>query len=181
MRECYKIGLVFQKPVFFEWKSVLENVALPAMISGRSDAITQASRYLGEFHLDSASGSFPHELSGGMLARAALARALVIEQNRRFFQSEEEVPQCVITMGVGTILEAQRILLLASGEKKTRAVTDAIEGHITASRTGSALQLHKDVTVVVVLDKDAGRWLSNAEYYRRVSETTSKVTPGRLW
>jgi glucosamine-6-phosphate deaminase len=115
----------------------------------------------------------------GSRTRVKTLTTETMEQNRRFFQSEDEVPQCVITMGVGTILEAQRILLLASGEKKTRAVTDAIEGPITASRTGSALQLHKDVTVV--LDKAAGQRLSNAEYYRRVLETTSKVTPGRLW
>jgi len=79
MRQNHRIGLVFQKPVFFEWKSVLENVALAAEISGKDDALEQAGRYLVDFDLDGFASAFPHELSGGMLSRAALARALVHE------------------------------------------------------------------------------------------------------
>jgi NitT/TauT family transport system ATP-binding protein len=79
VREGHRIGLVFQKPVFFEWKTVLANVALAAEISGKEGANNQASRYLKEFHSDGFASAFPHELSGGMLSRAALARAFVHE------------------------------------------------------------------------------------------------------
>ncbi len=114
----------------------------------------------------------------GSRTRVKTLSTETMEQNRRFFSSEE-VPQCAITMGIGTILESRRILLLASGESKTRAVAAAIEGPITASMSGSALQLHRDVTFI--LDKEAAKWLANAKYYKRVMETTSQITPDRLW
>lgn len=77
VRDRHKIGLVFQKPVFFEWRSVLENVALAAELAGKRSPMQQASHYLSAFHLNGFASAFPHELSGGMLSRAALARALV--------------------------------------------------------------------------------------------------------
>ena len=77
MRDRHRIGLVFQKPIFFEWKSVLGNVALAAELAGTSSPLEEASRHLTALHLDGFASAFPHELSGGMLSRAALARALV--------------------------------------------------------------------------------------------------------
>ena len=82
-------------------------------------------------------------------------------------------------MGIGTILEARRIMLLASGSAKAKAVAKAIEGPITASVSASALQLHPDVTFLV--DEDAATELAQADYYRRVMEMTAKLTPERLW
>jgi glucosamine-6-phosphate deaminase len=102
-----------------------------------------------------------------------------LEDNRRFFGPNEEIPQCAITMGIGTILESRRILLLASGSSKTKAVAKAIEGPISASVTASALQLHRDVTVL--LDEEAASELAQKEYYKRVMEMASRITPGRLW
>ncbi len=101
-----------------------------------------------------------------------------IEDNRKFFAAGEEIPQCAITMGIGTILEAKRILLLASGAPKAAAIAKAIEGPLTASVTASALQLHGDVTFIV--DQDAGAQLKQQEYYRRVLEMTAILTPERL-
>jgi len=100
------------------------------------------------------------------------------DDNRKFFGPGEEIPQCAITMGIGTILEAKRILLLASGSSKAAAIAQAIEGPVTASVTASALQLHPDVTFIV--DQPAGSLLKQQEYYRRVLEMTAILTPERL-
>lgn len=75
------------------------------------------------------------------------------QDNARFFDSIEEVPTRCITQGVGTILSARRILLIAYGSQKADAVAAALEGPVTSSLPGSALQLHPDVTVI--LDDDA--------------------------
>src|SRR5947209_8319313 len=63
-----------------------------------------------------------------------------IDDNARFFKDRAEVPIYAITMGVGTILEARKLLLLASGRKKADAVAAAVEGPITSMVTASALQ-----------------------------------------
>ncbi len=102
-----------------------------------------------------------------------------IAANRRLFKPEDTMPDCAITMGIGTILQARRLLLLASGKGKDRAVAKAVEGPITASTTASALQLHPDATVL--LDRAAAGRLRNRAYYRRVFKMTAKLTPNRLW
>lgn len=101
-----------------------------------------------------------------------------IEDNRKAFGVGEEVPECAVTMGIGTILEARRILILATGAAKAEAVERAIEGPITASVTASCLQLHPDVTFVI--DEDAASRLKQRDYYRRVMEMTARLTPKRL-
>lgn len=84
--------------------------------------------------------------------------------NARFFASAEEVPRHVLTQGVGTILEARHLVLLAFGAAKAEAVARAVEGPVTAMVPGSALQLHPHATVVV--DEPAAARLSHAAYYR---------------
>jgi glucosamine-6-phosphate deaminase len=101
-----------------------------------------------------------------------------IEDNRKFFAPEEEIPQSAITMGIGTILDARKILILANGESKAGAVARAIEGPITASVTASCLQLHPDVTFLI--DEAAASQLTQKEYYRRVMRMTALLTPDRL-
>jgi len=86
-----------------------------------------------------------------------------IEDNARFFERREDVPIYAITMGVGTILEARRIILVASGTHKARAVAQTVEGPVTSMVTASALQLHRDVTVFV--DDDAASALQMSDYY----------------
>jgi glucosamine-6-phosphate deaminase len=114
----------------------------------------------------------------GSRTRLKVLSKETIEDNRKFFAAEEEIPQCAITMGIGTILEAKRILLLASGSSKASAIAKAIEGPVTASVTASALQLHSDVTFIV--DREAGAQLKQQEYYQRVLEMTAILTPERL-
>ena len=72
-----------------------------------------------------------------------------IEANARFFESIDEVPTTAISMGIGTILEAKRILLLAFGEEKAEAVSRALNGPITEDHPASLLRLHDNVTFVV--------------------------------
>jgi glucosamine-6-phosphate deaminase len=86
-----------------------------------------------------------------------------IDDNARFFESREQVPVYAITMGVGTILEARKILLLANGKKKAEAVAAAVEGPVTSMITASALQMHPDATVYV--DGEAAGKLKMREYY----------------
>ena len=75
-----------------------------------------------------------------------------IQDNSRFFDKIEDVPTEAITMGIGTILDAESILLFASGENKTDALAASLEGPICAKVPASALQLHPDVTFVVTED-----------------------------
>lgn len=86
--------------------------------------------------------------------------------NARFFGSEDAVPHHVITMGIGTILDARHCVLLAFGKNKARAIAEAVEGPITSMNPASALQLHPKVTVF--LDPDAASKLKLTEYYRWV-------------
>ena len=86
-----------------------------------------------------------------------------IDDNDRFFKEGEKVPTYAITMGVGTILEAEKIMLLADGEAKAEAVAGAIEGPVTSMNTASALQLHDHV--IFYLDKAAAGKLKMREYF----------------
>jgi glucosamine-6-phosphate deaminase len=86
------------------------------------------------------------------------------EDNARFFDSIDDVPKHCITQGLGTILRARHVVLLAFGEGKAQAVAGAVEGPLTASLPGSAIQLHPHATVV--LDEAAASRLVHADYYR---------------
>lgn len=90
------------------------------------------------------------------------------KDNARFFGSEDKVPHHVITMGIGTILEARHCVLLAFGRNKARAVAEAVEGPVTSMNPASALQLHPKVTVF--LDEDAASELKLKDYYRWVCD-----------
>ena len=107
----------------------------------------------------------------------ALSRE-TLDDNAKFFRPGEERPRCAITMGIGTILEARKILLLATGDSKATAISKSVEGPITCAVSASALQLHPDVTFL--LDEPAAAQLTQRDYYRRVLEMTALLTPDRL-
>ncbi|MFJ6653075.1 glucosamine-6-phosphate deaminase [Microbacterium sp. NPDC091313] len=86
------------------------------------------------------------------------------EDNARFFSSPDDVPRHCITQGLGTILDARHLVLLAFGAGKAAAIAGAVEGPVTASLPASAIQLHPHVTVVV--DEAAAADLRFADYYR---------------
>ena len=71
-----------------------------------------------------------------------------IEANKRFFASADDVPRQAYTMGIGTIMRAKKILVVASGEDKAEIVAKAFFGDVTPSVPASILQMHPDVTVV---------------------------------
>jgi len=84
--------------------------------------------------------------------------------NARFFDSPDQVPMHCVTQGLGTIMRARHLVLLAFGSAKADAVAGAVEGPLTASLPGSAIQLHPRVTVIV--DEAAASSLRFADYYR---------------
>ena len=71
-----------------------------------------------------------------------------IEANKRFFASIDDVPRQAYTMGIGTIMNARKILIIVSGEDKSEIVRDAFFGPITPQVPASILQLHPDVSLV---------------------------------
>ncbi len=71
-----------------------------------------------------------------------------IDANARFFASADDVPKQALTMGIGTIMKARKILIVASGADKADAVRRAFAGPITPDMPASILQLHPDVTLV---------------------------------
>lgn len=81
-----------------------------------------------------------------------------IKANRRFFDSEDQVPRKALSMGIGTIMEARSILMIALGEGKAEVVQKMVEGDIDPQVPASILRAHKDVTVL--LDRAAASKLS---------------------
>jgi glucosamine-6-phosphate deaminase len=91
-----------------------------------------------------------------------------VAQNADFFGGPANVPRRAITMGVGTILECRRCILLATGADKAGVIAKAVEGPITSMISATALQLHPRCTVVV--DEAAAGQLKAADYYRWIFE-----------
>ena len=100
------------------------------------------------------------------LTRVKTLTAQTRADNARFFDHPDEVPTHTITQGIGTILRAGHLVLLAFGATKADAVAAAVEGPVRAMVPGSCIQLHRHVTVVV--DEAAATGLEHADYYRWV-------------
>ncbi len=71
-----------------------------------------------------------------------------VKANARFFESEDQVPKQAVTMGMVSIMQAKKILLIANGKKKAEVIKKAFEGPITPEIPASILQLHPDLTVI---------------------------------
>lgn len=85
--------------------------------------------------------------------------------NSRFFEHDEyDVPRHVVTQGLGTILEARHLLMIATGDGKAEPIARAVEGPLAAMCPASVLQLHPHATVVI--DEAAATGLQLADYYR---------------
>ena len=115
---------------------------------------------------------------GSSLASRTRVKTLArptIEDNSRFFDRPEQVPEFAITMGVGTILEARKIILLATGENKAGPIAQAIEGPITSMCSASALQMHEHVLMIV--DRAAASQLEQVAYYEWVQKKRSDAPP----
>ena len=72
-----------------------------------------------------------------------------IADNSRFFDDIKDVPTKAVTMGIGSIMQAKRILIIALGEHKAKAIKQLIDGNVTPSCPASVLQFHTDVTLML--------------------------------
>ena len=84
--------------------------------------------------------------------------------NARFFATADEVPTHCITQGLGTIMDARSVVLVAQGEAKAAAIAAAVEGPVSSMVPASVLQYHEHATVIV--DEQAASQLTLGDYYR---------------
>lgn len=99
----------------------------------------------------------------GSLTRIKTLTERTRQDNARFFEDNIDlVPKYAVTMGIGTILKARKVVLLATGESKAAAVAAALEGPVTSMCPASALQLHRYATFVI--DKAAAGKLTLETY-----------------
>lgn len=114
-----------------------------------------------------ANGHIGFNEPGSSLASPTRIKALTRqtrEDNARFFDLIDDVPRHCITQGLGTILKARHLILLAFGEGKADAVAAALEGAVSTSTPGSVVQMHPRVTAII--DEAAASRLRFADYYR---------------
>ncbi|MBR2426636.1 MAG: glucosamine-6-phosphate deaminase [Lentisphaeria bacterium] len=95
--------------------------------------------------------------------RAVTLTQTTYGQNSPLFDNPEDMPMQAVTMGVGTILEAKRLVFLATMKEKADIVAKAIEGPVTSMISATAMQMHEDV--VCILDKDAASKLEGLKEY----------------
>ncbi|MDH5617267.1 MAG: glucosamine-6-phosphate deaminase [Gammaproteobacteria bacterium] len=109
----------------------------------------------------------------GSRTRVKTLTARTIADNARFFGKDEYQPHLSITMGIGTILDAKNVVLLATGESKAAAVRNTIEGPISANCPASALQLHPATTIIV--DQAAAAALDDPEFFKHIERENQKL------
>ena len=102
---------------------------------------------------------------------------VTVAQNASLFADPSKMPRRAITMGVGTILEARRVVLLATGAGKAEIIAKAVEGPITSMISATALQMHPRCTVIV--DEAAAAKLQGVDYYRWIFENEPEWEPYR--
>ncbi len=152
---------------------------------GSCDLYEQAIRDAGGIDLQilgiGSDGHIAFNEPGSSLASRTRIKALAsetIRDNARFFESEADVPRLAITVGIGTILEARRCLLLGTGSAKASSICAMVEGPVTAQVPASVLQLHRDVLVLV--DQAAGEQLQRRAYYEEVERVRQLLDAGEL-
>lgn len=145
---------------FFKHINILpENTCLPDGLA--TDSAAECSRYnrhihqLGGVDLQllglGLNGHIGFNEPGGAFEKETHLVSLTqstIDANSRFFDRPEDVPKYAYTMGIKSIMQARRILLVACGESKAQILYDIIHGPITPAIPASVLQLHNDVTIV---------------------------------
>ncbi|MEZ9594120.1 glucosamine-6-phosphate deaminase [Shewanella sp. 10N.261.52.F9] len=97
-----------------------------------------------------------------------------LADNSRLFTQDEVQPTMAMTMGIATILEANHVLLMATGENKASAVKQMITGPLNAMCPASALQLHQHA--VIIIDKAAASELTEQDYFLWADKEQRKVT-----
>jgi glucosamine-6-phosphate deaminase len=109
--------------------------------------------------------------------RAKALTPKTVEQNAPLFDNPEDMPRRAITMGVGTILDARRCIMLVTGKTKSEIIAKAVEGPVTSMISATALQLHPKATVVV--DEPASAHLQQNEYYQWLFDNEPEWEPYR--
>ena len=97
-----------------------------------------------------------------------------IKNNSRFFSDKEFQPQMALTMGIETIMEAKRVLLIATGHNKRQAIKDLIEGPLSAMCPASILQQHPQA--LIIIDKTGASKLAMTDYYLHVEKLQQTAT-----
>jgi glucosamine-6-phosphate deaminase len=140
---------------------------LPAACASYEDAIRQAGGVDLQILGIGTDGHIAFNEPGSSLASRTRIKTLTSQtrrDNARFFGGNvDAVPRHCLTQGIGTILEARHIVLVASGRGKAEAVHQLVEGPVSAMWPATALQLHPHVTVL--LDTAAASRLQLASYY----------------
>ena len=116
-----------------------------------------------------------NEVSSSLASRTRLKTLTeqTVKDNSSYFEYPTKVPHHVITMGVGTIMESRRCIMLAFGENKSQAVQLMVEGSVSASCPASALQFHPNTSII--LDEAAASKLSYREYYDYVYQNKPDI------
>ena len=102
----------------------------------------------------------------GSRTRIKKLASSTMEANHRFFKADETVPTHALTMGIATIMQARKVILLATGASKADAIAQALEGPVSTTCPASVLQFHPDVTVIV--DEDAASKLKLRDFYESI-------------
>jgi glucosamine-6-phosphate deaminase len=100
-----------------------------------------------------------------------------LAQNAPLFADPDKMPRRAITMGVGTILDSRRCVLLATGGEKAEIIAKAVEGPVTSMISATALQWHP--RCVVIVDEAAGEKLAQRDYYHWIFENEPEWEPFR--
>lgn len=140
---------------------------IPAACRAYEDAIKDAGGVDLQLLGVGTDGHIAFNEPGSSLASRTRIKSLIEQtrrDNARFFNSIHDVPHHVVTQGLGTILDANHVILLATGAQKAQVVRDLVEGPVAAICPASVLQLHPHVTVLV--DEAAASSLRLADYYR---------------
>ncbi|HZJ89787.1 MAG TPA: glucosamine-6-phosphate deaminase [Bacilli bacterium] len=107
----------------------------------------------------------------------ALTRQTIDDNYEDFYRkvglTKDEMPHFALTMGVGTIMDARKLILVASGTKKAYIIKKALEGPITSQITSTAIQLYGG-EATIILDNDAASELSNVEHIKHTEEMSKK-------
>jgi len=116
-----------------------------------------------------------NEPSSGLSSRTRVKTLTpaTIADNARFFSEDEFQPHLSITMGIGTIMDSRKVMLLATGSSKADAIYATVEGPLSASCPASALQMHQDV--MLIIDKAAAEKLQHKEFYMHIERENQKL------
>lgn len=96
-----------------------------------------------------------------------------LTDNSRLFTDDEIQPSMAMTMGIGTIMDARYVLLMATGKNKAQAVKDMITGAVSANCPASMLQMHENA--VILLDKEAASLLDEHNYFHWADKQNRKL------